>query len=54
MSISFVDDDELDTYGFIRETFSRSYSLMGNMILWGLKEKYCLLIPLFINNKRPG
>lgn len=47
-------DGELDTYGFIRETSSYYYSLMGDMILWGLKGKYCMLIPLFTDSKRPG
>lgn len=44
----------IDIYGFIRETSSCYYSLMGDMILWGLKDKYCILMPLLIDNKKLG
>lgn len=54
ISIFVVDDDELVIYDFIRETSSCYCSLMGDMILWGLKDEYCLLIPFFINKERPG
>lgn len=54
MSILVVDDGELDIYGFIRETSSCYFSLISNMILWGLKDEYCLLIPFLIKNKRSG